>query len=112
MDANQIRVVLLRPKQRAEIMVINNTLEDFQSLVGGNIEVVPDRLEHRKFQSLLIVNEEGKLIGLEPNLNSGRGVLVGNIVICSDAGKEFGSLCSKRAELLCKAYDYKRGLLK
>lgn len=112
MEDKQIRVVLLKPKQRAEVLVIRNTLTALQELVGGYIEVITDRVEHRNFQALLIVNEEGKLIGLEPNIGSGYDVLVGNIVICAAAGEEFSSLSVKQAELICKAYDYKRGLLK
>lgn len=112
MGDNQIRVVLLKPKQRAEVLVINNDLKTLQELVGGYIEVITERAGQRNFPAVLIVNEEGKLLRLEPNIGTGYDVLVGNIVICAAAGEEFGSLSTKQANLLSRAYDYKRGLLK
>lgn len=61
---------------------VDNTLEALQTIVGGNIEtvpLVPDR-------AVMIVNEEGLLLGLEPNLMAtfaagtdivGRAIIVG-----------------------------------
>lgn len=67
--------------------IINNCgteLEDLQSAVGGHIEIVPT-----KNGKYMVVNEEGKLMGLEVNVDAtkmyesgGADFIVGNVVIC------------------------------
>lgn len=54
---NQIRLEELDPE---------NVLEDFQRLCGGNIQIVPARLEDRDL--ILAVDEEGKLKGEDVNI--------------------------------------------
>lgn len=54
---------------------IDNSLEAMQKLVGGYIEVV-----HMFDNVCMVCNEEGKLMGLEPNLVLRNGdVVVGDI---------------------------------
>lgn len=57
----KIKVVIVEPNKAARIEIINNELEIFQSLVGGYIEHI------REEGYDIIINEEGKLIDLEPN---------------------------------------------
>ena len=88
-----------------QIVEMENRLEDFQSIVGGYIEVF------RLTENILIVlNEEGKLLDLEPNiLISNRGyaeLIVGDVVIVGDAGENFGSLNDEQIEIL-----YELGIL-
>lgn len=57
------------------------TLEELQEIVGGYIEIVPFGM------NLLVVNEEGKLLGLPVNVGatsmmSGRDTIVGNALYC------------------------------
>ena len=85
-----IPVLLLEPGKPATPILINNTLEAKQQLVGGPIEVIPlqDGVQ-------LICNEEGKLLTLPPNraLKSEDGkvqdVLVGTCFICGSKNGEF-----------------------
>lgn len=85
--AEKIKCVIQRPGQISEIAEIENTLEAFQEIVGGYIEVMPliERL-------VLIVNEEGKLKGLEPNIYVNGDCLVGTVIVTAVDGEEFRSL--------------------
>lgn len=84
---NEIRVVFKRPGVDAETGYITNDLKSFQSAVDGYIEAVP-------FSPgiSLIVNEEGRLRGLTPNVKLGFPI-VGNIIAAGfDRGGDFQSL--------------------
>ena len=56
-----IEVIVVEPNKPARIEKISNTLEAKQKLVGGYIEVI------RMDGFDIIINEEGKLLDLEPN---------------------------------------------
>lgn len=58
----QLRVLVKKVNQSPTVETIENTLEAKQDLVGGLIEVVP-------FDDvLLICNEEGKILNMNPNI--------------------------------------------
>lgn len=61
MKEKQITVLIVEPNRPARIETINNNLQTFQRLVGGYIEHI------RQDGYDIIINEEGKLINLEPN---------------------------------------------
>lgn len=61
--ANKIRAILVQPGEKAMVTEISNELEDLQRVVGGYIEVA-HLLEDE--ESIVICNEEGKLMGLPP----------------------------------------------
>ena len=82
-----IEVIYKKPGKAPEIREIVNTLDIFQTLVGGHIETV------RLTKSVLLVcNEEGKLLGLEPNIFCRNDVIVGPVILVGDAGEDFGSV--------------------
>lgn len=61
MKENKIKVVLVIPEKTPIEMVIDNELNVLQGLVGGHIECI-------RFDGYdIIINEEGKLEGLQPN---------------------------------------------
>lgn len=61
MKEKKIKVVLVIPEKTPVEMVIDNDLSVFQGLVGGYIECI-------RFDGYdIIINEEGKLEGLQPN---------------------------------------------
>ena len=64
--------------------IIPNTLEAFQEEVGGYIEVVPLGMG-----AVMVVNEEGKISGLEYNCDFFQDEICGNIVVCGEEGEEF-----------------------
>lgn len=91
LDANEvctcrIRVLFKEVGKPPEEIVIDNTLEALQGLVHGSIEVV-------HFGDLLmIVNEDGKFLVMEPHIAFPADVVVGNVVILAEDGEEFRGL--------------------
>lgn len=62
MNKNKLKILLKKVGHEPEIKFIDNTLKSKQKLVGGLIEV----LEFED-DTLIICNEEGKLLNLPPN---------------------------------------------
>lgn len=92
----QIMVVIKEPGKPARVdPLFDNTLESFQSAVGGYIECV-----HLDRDIVLICNEEGKLRRLPINIQVGCDFLVGTIVICGVRGDEFSSLKASQVPLI------------
>lgn len=76
MNENKIRVVKIEPNKHPEDTYITSSLEGLQEAVGGYIEIV-----HLCDDCHILCNEEGKLIGLEPNRVFGNDVIVGNMYV-------------------------------
>ncbi len=76
MNENKIRVVKIEPNKRPEDTFIPSSLEGLHEAVGGLIEIVPLCDDCH-----ILCNEEGKIIGLEPNRFFGEDVIVGNMCI-------------------------------
>lgn len=91
-----MRAVRKRPGEAPEIVDVDNTLEALQTEVGGSIECVRFSTD-----SAILVNEEGKLIPLQPNLAFCGGVLFGTVLAVGVKGEEFCSLSQTVAETLC-----------
>ena len=95
-----IKVVIAEPGKKARIAEIEHTLENLQKTVEGYIECI------YPFEDSVgvIDNEEGKLIGLEPNRvmydDDGNmvDVIFGTFIIAGLAGENFGSLTDAQAE--------------
>lgn len=91
----QIQAVRLDANGDPQILTIANDLKTFQGIVGGLIEVV-------EFGDVLcIINEEGKLLDLEPNFAYPIGVqegkryfdiIAGDCFFVGEGGMEFRSL--------------------
>lgn len=85
-----LQVVFKKPNEKPEKMEIEHTLEKLQELVDGYIEIVPANNDK---SILMIVNEEGKLRGLEPNIWIGNTCIVGNVIFVQNRNDgEFHSL--------------------
>lgn len=87
----KLRVVLVEPGRYAREAEIDNTLKTEQEVVGGLIDVIcpwPDD------KVCLILNDEGKIIPLEPNraLPEYEDVVFGTFFLCGDGGEDFCSL--------------------
>ena len=61
-----MRILYKQPGEDPRSMVIPNELGVMQQLVGGHIETL--RISDN---GILVMNEEGKLLGLEPNFYHG-----------------------------------------
>jgi len=84
MSKETIKVILKRPGEKAFTTEIPNTLEALQNEVGGYIEVT------QPFEDAAIIcNEEGRLLGLPPNVRYGPEFYVGPILIVGVDGEEF-----------------------
>lgn len=96
MFESKIKVVVKKPNELGEIKVISNKLETFKDLVNGYLECL--RLNNG---IVIILNEEGKLLDLEPNLFYNNDILVGNLIFCeSDLEGNFTSLSENSIEYL------------
>ena len=82
-----IKALLIEPKQSPRVIEIEATLESYQQQVGGLIEVL-----HLDDDAVLVVNEEGKLLGLTPNRRFYDDILVGNILILGSRGEHLVGL--------------------
>ena len=104
----KIKVVLLEPEKIARVAEIDATLEGMQSVVGGLIEsgyYFDDPV-------CIVVNEEGKIMGLDLN----RGVydneknlidiIAGTAFICDCSGENFGSLTDEQIKKYIKKFKY------
>lgn len=104
----KIKVVLLEPGKVARVTKIDASLEGMQNVVGGLIEPV------YCFQEPVccIVNEEGKITGLDLN----RGIydekkqlvdiIAGTAFICDCSGENFGSLTDEQLKKYSKQFKY------
>ena len=100
MRKKQIRVLMVEPMSSPKLVTLQNDLDSLQKAVSigapdqGLIELVP--LEDN---ILILCNEEGKLIGLEPNRRLGDDILCGVFyVVAEDEEGELMSLTSEQIE--------------
>ena len=102
MDYNRnIEILYKEPNKNPVKRKIPNTLEEMQKIVGGYIEVVGYK------DALLICNEEGKLMGLEPNISLGNDIICGSFFIAGDdcENADFISLTESQFEKFMKEFS-------
>lgn len=83
----KMKAIKIEPLGTPKVIEIEDTLPALQNEVGGYIECItlePD--------VVMIINEEGKLQGLQGNRRFRNDVIVGNIIIVGTDGK--GNTCS------------------
>lgn len=90
-----INVIIKEPGKLGYEKQIPNTLEALQAEVGGYIEVV-----NINSRLVAIVNEEGRMMNLKPNVCN----LVGTIVFCSFEEDEFVSIHPEQADMFREGY--------
>lgn len=91
-----IEVAIKRAGEDLEFISIENELEEFQELIEGCIEVVniANTLD-------MIINDEGKIKGLEPNMVIAGDLICGDIIfVNSNDEGDFESLSDENIELL------------
>ena len=88
-----ITILKIEPHKEPEVITIPNTLESLQGLVGGYLEGLGlSPTVH------MLLNEEGKLEGLEPNRRFNNDILVGTILIVGRDGEELTSLTAEQIQ--------------
>ena len=92
---NEIRVLMVEPHEHPKEFLLKNTLQAMQEAVGGLIDIV----DIDDDGTCLLLNDEGKLIGLEGNRRIGDDVIVGNFYVCgSNEDGELASLIEAEME--------------
>lgn len=108
-----MKVIVKHPSQQARTEEINGSLKSMQDLVGGYIQAVPlDWLmcieksdlwgkTMRGKEFCVVMNEEGKLEGLDYNLPlRGGDIIVGTCFICKESDEEFVGLNDDEAGII------------
>ena len=90
-----LHIVFVEPGKTAYAAEIENSLRAKQRAVGGMIEVVSNG-----DGTLIVCNEEGKLIGLHANrrIAGGADILVGNFFVVGEDGADFRSLTDEEVQ--------------
>lgn len=98
---DKIRVIYKRVGFDPVAVEIDNTLKQFQHMVGGYIEAVPCSVPVQYAPTVIICDEDGKIDGRALNfvLPGGHDVICGAAVICGVDGDEFDDVKFGLAEL-------------
>ena len=88
-----LRILMVEPHKAPYEASIPHELSAMQQTVGGLIEVV-----RNGDGTLLVCNEEGKLLGMEGNRRIPGDVLAGPFFVVGDAGETFRSLTEEELE--------------
>ena len=107
MKQKRIRVLKVEPGKEPTLAMLNNNLDDLQKAVSigapsqGLIEIIT--LEE---DVCILCNEEGKLIGLEPNRRLGKDILVGVFYVTgqNDEG-DLTSLSESKMQKYAKLFE-------
>ena len=97
MKEKEIKVLKVEPCKKPESVTLTNRLEDLQVAVSigadytGLIEIVDI-----DSKTCILCNEEGKLIGLQPNRIFGNDILCGVFYVCGQ--DKWGNLTSLKEE--------------
>lgn len=92
-ENNRIRILKIEPGKTPYVKEINNDLEGSQAEVQGLIDCM--RLEDG---SIAVVNDEGKINGMEPNRRYRNDIICGPFFICGISEDEFTSLTDEQIE--------------
>lgn len=94
-----MKAVVKKVGQIGEVVEVENTLDTWQGIVGGWIQTFPLTSD-----MLIICNEEGKLKGLEPNVEIVVGqhpeLIVGDFAIVKHGYDDFEGLSNEQIERL------------
>ena len=103
----KLTVVKVEPQKMPEVVTIGNTLKELQKAVGGSIEVICPYEDDIG----LLMNEEGKLLGMELNraLKDEFGqiydIIAGTFYVVGLGDADFCSLTDQQIETYLSKYD-------
>ncbi len=99
-DDNKIRVLKIEPGKMPYEKEMVNDLEGIQAEVGGLFECV-----YLDDGCIAVVNEEGKLNGMELNRRIGNDIIAGPFFICGDSDDgEFISLTDEQMDVFTSEF--------
>lgn len=91
-----LRVVYSPVGGPPEVREIENSLRALQELIGGRIQIACLWADNEYEEFIAVVDEEGRLKDLKPNIYGAYELLVGPVVITkSDGLDDFASLSDK-----------------
>lgn len=73
----EIRVLMVQAYKYPKETILKNSLESFQEAVDGWIDIIG--LDDN---ACILLNDEGKLIGLEGNRSLGNDIIAGTFYVC------------------------------
>lgn len=102
-----MKAVICKVWKAPAVVEVDNELHALQRLVGGHIEVVPYSQDGK---ILLVCNEEGRLLELEPNRNVLLGekyeqAIFGDFLLVGARGEEFTDLTPEQADYVLNTID-------
>lgn len=106
MENEKLTVLYKEVGKEPIVKVIDDTLEAKQELVGGLIEVVPYE------ESLIICNEEGKLLNLSPNVAFDYDYIAGDFFVVGDDYENAGFKSLTQDEIKKYTDDLKKRAIK
>ena len=84
----RIKAIIKRPDEEYGHMThISDTLENLQKTVEGHIEILP-----LGRGVIAVLNEQGKILGLDLNMKVPGDILVGTIVLCGTSGEDLADI--------------------
>lgn len=102
-----MEVIYCKVGEPAKLVEVDGTLEDFQKMVGGHIEVV----SYEGISGLVyVLNEEGKLEGLKPNKSifGGNDMIVGDFFVAAIGADDIVGLNERQKEFVMRTVDFGR----
>ena len=94
-----LRVVMVEPHEAPYELNITDQLEDLQETVGGMIEVIGNG-----DGTLLVCNEESKLMGMDGNRRLNGDVIAGPFFVVGTDGENFRSLTDAEVNRYLQVY--------
>ena len=92
-----MKILFKEPNKEFKTKEIENDLKTLQQLVGGYIEVIPYR-----DNIVIVLDEEGKLKGKEPNICFPNDILVGNCIFVGTKDEDCVSLTDEQRDMIIK----------
>lgn len=86
-EKEKITVVVKEPHDILKVVEVDHTTDAFNDIVGGWFEVID-----LPFNVDMVLNEEGKILNLEPNIFIGWDVVVGTVFFVIRDGENWKSL--------------------
>lgn len=90
---NLLQIVYVKPNHPPVVSEVGNDLKSFQQAVCGYIEPVS-----MGDGTILVGNEEAKLMGMEGNRHIGESIIAGPFFIVGDDGENFRSLTDEETQ--------------
>jgi len=88
-----LKIVYVEPNRPPFISEVGKDLKSLQKAVGGYIEPI-----YMDDGTILIGNEEAKLMGMEGNRHIGSSIIAGPVFMVGDDGEDFRSLTDEEAQ--------------